>query len=233
MAIIKLSSPISGIRGEVGGLVYSANKAGPYLKTWARGTNPRSFAQTNHRSNLVILSTSWRNLSPTQKNNWVNYANDVSNELFNSLGEGYFISGHNWFIRINLNRFSFGEGIRQNSPAIGVPASPIVDTVQAVSTANPAGTFIRLAIGSPGLGQRCAVKAIMVNSIGRLVQAQVKTFMITTQQSAALRAFQFKPELLAKFGTAQIGQVVFATIQHQNSEGRRSPAVAGRGSITS
>lgn len=227
MAILTFASPVSGLRGKVGGNIFSANKGGPYLKAWSRGSNPRTFVQSGHRANFISFSTTWITLSQANRDSWDTYAALTAQDLINSLGETYSISGFNWFIRINLNRESFGDGLLSAAPTGGTPATPIIQVVDAFSTAAAGVTNIKLTAGSPGLGERLAIKAEMAYGEGRQVLSQIRTFMLTQQQSIGTVNFGFKTELLEHFGTAQIGQKVFCSILHQSSEGRRSAPANG------
>jgi len=232
MAIITLAAPVSGIRGKVGGVVYSANRSGPYVKAWSRGSNPNTLLQTAHRANLSGLAISWRALSGAQQTAWDVYAALPAQDLTNSLGETYSISGFNWYIRINLNRLSASDASTAIAPVLTVPVTPIIDSMQVKETASGSDTFITLQAGSPGLGERIVIKAELVSSSGQLVEAQVRTFMLTQELDIAIVVFPFKPELLSHFGTAQIGQRCFATAQHQDSEGRRSTVASINAVVT-
>ncbi len=227
MAIISLAAPVSGIRGKVGGVIYSQNGSGPYLKAWARGSNPRTLTQSNHRANLVSFSQTWKTLTAGQRSGWDTYAALAAQELFNSLGESYYISGFLWFIRLNLNGLSAGDSLFTTAPVSGIPATPIIEEVFAFPTDDAGITNIELQAGSPGLGERLVIKAELLNSVGRLVLAEVRTFMLTQELDIAVVNIPFKTELLEHFGTAQVGQKLFCTIQHQSDEGRRSAPASG------
>ena len=231
MAIIQLAAPISGIRGKVGGLIYSQNKGGPYLKQWARSSNPRSLPQSNNRSLLVKFATFWNTLNNAERATWDVYAALPAQDLINSLGETYSISGFNWFIRINMNRASDGQNTRRAAPTAGTPATPIIEVVNAFSSDSAGVTNIRLIVGSPGLGERLAIHAVMAPSAGSGFVAQVNAFMLTQQLAVGVRNFGFKDELIEHFGTQQIGQKVFCTIRQQSMEGRRSAPAAGSAEI--
>lgn len=232
MAIITIAAPLSGIRGKVGGVIYSANKSGPYLKGWARGSNPRTFLQTEHRSVFTSLSTTWRTLSAADKLTWDDYAALPAQELTNSLGEDYSIPGFNWYIRININRNNFTDGFTDVAPTTGTPAMPDLNEVLAFSTADAGSTRISLNVGTPGDGERMAIKAEMVTSQGNVAGPEIKTFMIIRKRALGQLNFAFKDELLEHFGTAQIGQKVFASIQQQSADGRRSAPATGSADIT-
>lgn len=227
MAIITIAAPLSGIRGKVGGLIYSANKGGPYLKAWARGPNPRTLLQTTHQANLGGLAISWKTLTVAEQDAWDTYAALAAQDLTNSLGETYSISGFNWYIRINLNRLSAGDASTAIAPVGGTPTAPTIDFVKAFPTDDPGTTNITLTSGSAGLGERMVIKAVLVNSAGNLATPRVRTFMLTQELDISTLVFPFKSELLEHFGTAQLDQKLFCTIQQQSAEGRRSSPASG------
>jgi len=69
--VIFLNAELSG---KLGGSVYSRNKGGSYVRTWARPTNPRTSAQLGVRSAFADASTAWNQLDDTKKASWNFYA---------------------------------------------------------------------------------------------------------------------------------------------------------------
>jgi len=127
MAITKIGPPLAGIRGTLGGVIYSANKSGPYARAWAPPSNPRTSKQTTERSFLGEMSTAWRNLSDAQRTAWDTFAALGAQELFNSLGESYYASGFNWFTKCNVRLLRLGRAIISAVPTQARPAAPDID----------------------------------------------------------------------------------------------------------
>lgn len=227
MAIIKLGALVAGVRGTLGGNVFSANKGGPYVKAWGRGSNPRTTRQSVHRGNLINLAQSWRNVAAIDKGNWDVYAALPAQELTNSLGEAYFISGFNWFCRINLNRFSAGLAQSDAFPTLGIPAVPIVTAVQFFKTSGSSTSRIFLDAGDPEFDELHVFKATMYNSHGRLVASEIPNFLVTKLHGVSPFVTVFQSDLEAKFGTIIEGQKGFLSVQTQFADGRRGPAFTG------
>lgn len=227
MAILTFQAPVSGLRGKVGGQVFSANKSGPYLKAWGKGSNPRSTDQTNHRAGFVQFSQRWSTLTDAERTDWDTYAALTAQDKTNSLGETFSASGFNWYIEINLNLQSAGASIIDTAPTGGTPGTPIVNLVRLFTTAGGGFSNITLDGASPGLTGLQAIKAVLVNSEGRTAQAEIRPFMVATLRFGGGNNFRFHDELEAQFGTIQLGQRVFITTQFQNSEGRRSAIESG------
>jgi hypothetical protein len=135
MAIIKFGALVVGARGTIGGVTYSANKSGPYARAWGHGSNPRTVAQSITRADMGGLGARWLAISSSERDDWDSFAADAANELTNSLGETYFLSGWQWFAKTRL----FGGGAE--SPDEFPPSLPRLST--------PAGITLTCDVGPP------------------------------------------------------------------------------------
>lgn len=89
MAKIKLSSLVSDARGLVGGVIFSRNAGGSYVKTFKAPINPGTSLQARIRGIFGTVATAWRAKDYSKKTKWrsaVYYRN-------NSLGEPVPVSG--------------------------------------------------------------------------------------------------------------------------------------------
>jgi hypothetical protein len=127
MAIIKIGAPLSGIRGTVGGITFSENGSGPYAKQWARPINPVSPNQSTQRSNFAQVPALWAALTAGQKTAWDTFAALPAQELTNSLGETYYASGYNWFVKCNTRLIRMGLSTISATPTQARPAAPTID----------------------------------------------------------------------------------------------------------
>jgi len=85
-------------RGKIGGSVASKCKSGNYWKV--------KKAQKKHKASRVNvyfseLSTMWRTITPVQREWWNNYA--LTKPYQNIYGQSKFLSGFNYFMRIQTN----------------------------------------------------------------------------------------------------------------------------------
>ena len=128
MAITKLAETITGIRGTIAGVTYSANRSGTYIKKWAKGVNPQSMLQQIVRGLPAAVGPYWNALTDEQRTDWDQFAL-VPNELdFNSLGVQYFLSGYNWFVRANVRR-----ALVDLAPTDTPPSGPAATAVTGLS----------------------------------------------------------------------------------------------------
>ncbi|MBA7656717.1 hypothetical protein ES703_64644 [subsurface metagenome] len=126
MAITKVGPPLAGIRGTIGGIVYSEGKSGTYARLWSKGSNPRSPEQMRERGYLARMPALWADLTDLQRAAWRTFADDPAQELENPLGENYFASGYNWFTKCNIRLLRVGRAPIVPVPAQARPAAPTI-----------------------------------------------------------------------------------------------------------
>ncbi len=226
MAIVKFGPTVVGARGTIAGTVFSANKSGPFARGWSRGSNPRSALQSAHRGVIGSMATTWRALTQAQRDDWIDYADDLPQQLTNSLGEDYFASGFNWYVRINEHLLANGDSLRVDAPTLARIAAPLTPTlVQLRATAGIGVSRIKFQPASPGLSRPHAVFA-RITTQGRTAVAHNFVFLILAIPDGIQSVF-FQTELEASFGNIVLGQRMFWTAQSQDADGQRSPTVSG------
>lgn len=86
--------------GKLGGVVFSRNKFGSYIRPLVTGTNPNSPLQQAVRSVFQALSNAWNSeLTEAQRELWRVYAAAVP--VQDNLGQTMYLTGFNHFIRTN------------------------------------------------------------------------------------------------------------------------------------
>lgn len=86
--------------GKQGGIVWSHNRGGPYVRNRAIPTNPNTARQVAVRNAVRSLTIAWNNtLTQAQRDAWNVYAANVS--WVNRLGESTSLTGLNHYIRSN------------------------------------------------------------------------------------------------------------------------------------
>lgn len=116
MAIFK-SQIITQASGSVGGLTYSRNKGGMYMRARAVPTNPNTPLQQAVRGYVSQLTSLWVNtLTETLRAAWATYAANV--QLTNRLGELINIPPLSMYIRSNVARLQAGAARQDAAPVI-------------------------------------------------------------------------------------------------------------------
>lgn len=141
MALIKYSAAVAGASGKAGGIVFSRNRGGSYIRSWAKGVNPKTVAQTNQRNKLAGLSTAWKNLTQAQKDGWSQAALLSYRKVTNRLGEQTSLTGFQLFMKQNLLTQTIGlTNILQTAP---LPMeSPVLKEVSIAARALATDPFV-------------------------------------------------------------------------------------------
>lgn len=138
-------SVLADASGSFGGLVASHNRAGQYIRTRVRPTNPSSPSQVQVRTIFTNLSTAWALLTDDQRDAWVTYALNVP--IAGVFGEPLKLTGHTMFIRSNAARLQAGLSRVDDAPTIfaAVELSPITYEPVAASGA----IFVTINVADP------------------------------------------------------------------------------------
>jgi hypothetical protein len=134
MALCKYGALLTEFRGSIGGTIFSRNH---YCST-ARNRTKNNFTKPQtklFRINLFAYLTYYWNYVCTdlQRIGWQAYA--AATPLINRLGDTYYMTGFNAFIRTNMSSYSIGRGYLASAPAtpgftpVGtvLPANIIID----------------------------------------------------------------------------------------------------------
>lgn len=126
MARIIGGSIIGEIRGKLGGNVFSRNKAGQYIRSYAVPTNPNTVAQDRARARFGGASGTYHSMSAAQKAAWGVFAESTFSPKV-GVNEGQF-SGFNAYTSLfsavgNGNDFTHDYDAKVNGSAVATPAT--------------------------------------------------------------------------------------------------------------
>lgn len=108
---------IAAASGSVGGLTFSRNRGGAYIRVRAVPVDPGSAEQIVVRNALTTLVTRWGDvLTPAQRELWDVYATNVP--VTNALGNEIFLTGINHYTRSNVPRIQAAVGIVDAAPTV-------------------------------------------------------------------------------------------------------------------
>lgn len=101
--------------GKVGGVVFSRNKGGSYIRNRTKPTNKNSQRQQERRAAFAEASQLWATQATNdQRLGWDSWA--TSNPIKNRLGETIPNTGRLAFIRVNAFLIGYGAQPRLNAP---------------------------------------------------------------------------------------------------------------------
>ena len=125
---------LAGISGKMGGVVFSHNAGGPYIRNKGLVTNPNTPKQQTVRALLAQLTSLWVDtLTAVQRDGWTNYAANVP--LINRLGQARNVSALNQYVRSNVPLIQAGFARQDDAPVI----FSLGDFTQPIALAQAAG----------------------------------------------------------------------------------------------
>jgi hypothetical protein len=223
MAILTFGAPVSGLRGSIGGITYSANKSGPYAKSWAKGSNVRTPPQSVDRLLLASLAARWRTLDPLHRADWNAFAANPLQELTNSLGEGYYISGFLWWVKMSRHLIAADRDPIETSPDLTIPPAPPILTLRV--SASAVTSRITYAVNTFDPDYDCTIHMCIGQSIGAMAKP-LNPLCLGAWQLPPGTELDISAAIVTSFATLQVGQRAFAEISRQNLEGYRSAPTA-------
>lgn len=116
MALVRLGGGITAASGSVGGITYSRNKGGAYIRNRSIPTNPGSQFQTELRGYLAQLTALWPTLTEAQHDSWAAYSANVL--LPNPLGDQREVGALAHYVRSNVSRLQAGLPRVDTGPVI-------------------------------------------------------------------------------------------------------------------
>ena len=222
MAIIRLGPTVIGIRGTVGGIVFTQNKSGPFARGWSRGANPRVPLQAAQRARLASIPELWRALTPAQQTAWDNFAALPAQDQVNRLGETFSLSGFGFFTKCNVRLLTIGRPTITASPVIPRPPAPTISTLQLpYLDAQNAFILYPAAEFPPTTDQ--IIELSQAISTGRQSSPTAQKTLKETQTPGDTESSFLLP-YLNRFGPGSPSLKAFARVYRQTTEGLRSSA---------
>ncbi len=133
--MIFTSTIVAQASGSIGGLTFSRNRGGKYIRSRATPTNPNSVFQQAVRGFMSQLTSLWNDtLTQGERDAWDLYAENVL--LPNSLGEPRNVGGLGMYNRTNVPNLQAGLTRQDTAPAtfnIGDFTNPSIVSITAAT----------------------------------------------------------------------------------------------------
>lgn len=221
MAIAKFGPVVVGLRGTVGGMTFSANGSGPYVKQWQRPKKVRSQLQAQTGNIMLQAASEWVNITAAQRTAWDAWAAATAPARFNSLGEPLVLSGFNWFVEMTSQLLYQGQPVNAPAPVLAEPAALLVAVwfVQATP-----GQQMRIGFfPSPATGFYIKAQVAQARSAAANSFAQPRYFT-SFQPEAPASPINLDAFALERFGAIQVNRSWFLRVFKVNLEGLRGPS---------
>lgn len=212
MAIIKLGDTVTGIRGSIGGVTYSANSSSLFAKSWKRSPLKRTYKQSTQRSNFSNQAVAWAALSAAQKTSWDTYAAGTHETVYNSLGEVITLNGFQWFVKLSARKVFVGGTADATAPVGSLVTAPLLFVLSADLSAG-----ITVASNIGGLADS---KGIISMSFGRgagTTAAPTKYAWCATWSPWNTTGLTITSSVAALFGTINEGDRLYAKLERQRT----------------
>lgn len=134
MARVTYGNIVAEARGKVGGVVFSRNTGGAYVRAKVSPVQPRTPAQLNQRSRMTEVAKTWGTLTEAQRSAWKSFSLDFKKR--DVLGLGKQRSAQQMYMFCNLALSSVGFPLIANPPVgLAVDALSLISLVSATSGA--------------------------------------------------------------------------------------------------
>ena len=160
MALIQFGIAVSDARGKLGGVVFSRNRNGAYVRRGTTPVNPNTVAQQERRDQVMDLSTAWRDLTEAERAGWENLGDQITR--VNKVGNTYTLTGLQAFQSINQNRFTNGAALVTTAPILDNPVN-----VSSITLDASGGALTLEILALPVAGSRNYIYATPPLSAGR------------------------------------------------------------------
>ncbi len=122
MAIFRHGSLTGGISGSVGGVTFVNGRGSPVLRHRPIRPAPKGPGIELAQKDMNILNSSWSNFTDAQRDAWRTAAVDFARP--NRLGVQSPLTGHQLFLKINIELHDFGGPLFSGPPAGGQSPAP-------------------------------------------------------------------------------------------------------------
>jgi hypothetical protein len=220
MAKLLFSGLVDGVRGRTGGIIFSANSAGPFVRRFNPPIYKNTAAQVARRSVFSSWGGYWSDLSPSQRNDWNTYAADGAQALTNSLGNTYYLNGWQWFVSCNSNLALVNRSPISDAPVLPVPPNCLIENL--VVTA-PGSSGNQVDVNVAGTYDNDLVFSMMWTRGPSNLYPNIKNFKVVLGvQNADIVSAQDLGDLTPIFGNITAGSYWVCLLYCQTIEGRSS-----------
>lgn len=218
MARILLGPTLSDARGQVGGVVYSRNKAGHYIRTNVSPIQPRTSRQIDIRARITQVAQYWKNtLTAALRDAWADYA--AQTPLTDRFGARAHISGIAMFTRFNAMWLYAGKTIVTTAPTTPGEASMI-----ALAYTGTTADGIKVTTPDPAIA---ASDFVFISKCSAPVSQAKNFYNGPWQYFKAIDSVTVYPYLIVAPALVAIGQRWFFRAKYFAASGKVGPTSTG------
>lgn len=241
MARIKWSAiGITNASGKSGGSVFSHNRAGSYVRRWAKPVNRQSDRQTAMRSLWGNVSQQWGRLTDEQVNLWNSAAQNTT--VTDGFGDTRNMTGFSLFMRTNQNR-THGMGKEITTVPLPMEVLPAVNILSVGPTLDgsaesASAISIEMEDGSPettftasiGFSLVAPNKNVGFGSVKNKFNFRMRK-QFTTDAEGNANVKVSNAEIAEVIGAPFDNTTLFVQVHTHSDAGQKSNPVTGQGRI--
>jgi len=227
MAIMR-PGPLAGqLSGRVGGVVFSRNRGGDYVRNGPSPINPQTSYQVAVRNAMSLASTRWNDMAATARSGWNSWAQN--NPVQNRLGESIRLQGNAAFVSLNSRLAFLGVAIVDTPPAVGAP-NPLLTLVPTFDIG--AGAFQVAYTATPlAAGHKLWVLGCRPMSLGvSFVKNRLRHFI--TGGAAGATPLDIENAFGLRFGVPAVGENIVVRAAVLGVDGQLSAFIEARALVT-
>lgn len=217
MAKIQFGNIVADARNSVGGVVYSRNTWGSYIRQKVSPVQPRTVRQQSTRSSLTQLSKMWgTELTEEQREAWRQFG--AAFPIVDVFGNTVALTGISAFQRINRVRMELGLPILLDPPANMDVTPPDTASLDISYTGTPPALSINVVFTpSPApSGHHVEVFATKPLSPGRaFVSSDLR--LVAISPAGQTSPFDITAKYLEKYGQPGVGSKIFVEVRFVNA----------------
>jgi hypothetical protein len=214
MAKILGGNPLGTMSGKMGGIVFSRNRFGQYIRNRVKPVNPRTHAQTLSRGRFSTASASWLGLTDGVRTAWNSFASVT--KVRTRRGDMAYITGQEFFVKAAKLQVTFGFVAPTTVPLQWFDLSGEIASVDAVSakTGPPPVTeqFKIHLLTVPPVTQYAIVQATTQMGAGVNFASQGLFRTVATITTPLTHDLDIDVGYQAKFGPLIINRCVFVRV---------------------
>jgi len=203
MAIMRAGALAGQLSGRVGGIVFSRNRGGDYVRNGPSPVNPQTSYQVAVRNAMSLASTRWNDMAATARAAWTAWAQN--NPVQNRIGETIRLQGNAAFVSLNSRLAFLGTAVVDTPPVVSAPPPLLTLTgtfdigagaFQAAYTATPLPAGAKLWVYG------CRPMSLGISN----VRNRLRHFI--TGGAAGASPLDIETAFYARFGTPAVGEAI-------------------------
>jgi hypothetical protein len=229
MAIMR-PGPLAGqLSGRVGGIVFSRNRGGDYVRNGPSPINPQTGYQGGVRNALSLASADWDSRTAEQRLAWEGWSRN--HPVQNRLGESIRLQGNAAYVGLNARMALLGWVMSVNPPSVNAP-DPLLSVTLTLDKG--AGAFEIAYTATPLAPTVClwVLGCNMISPARMFVKNSLRHFYLSANNAAS--PANIESAFNTRFGVPAVGDhVVFLVGTIDAANGQVSAMLRAEGNVVS